>query len=180
MENQEQDSQEQESQEQQRTHILVAVTKSSKKGYPNPSKRSRAALEWILENIVRHNVDRFNLQILHVQYPNASDEEYEDGVNMLEYFEFECHKIGAAYVAWIAQGPDPKIVICNEVERLNADLLVMGTGKLGSIRRFFNRIRGESASAFCLKYAECPVITVSEKATKRHIALQELRQTSSM
>ncbi|XP_044496604.1 universal stress protein A-like protein [Mangifera indica] len=155
--------------DQERTDILVAVNKSSEKGYPNPSKRSKVAFEWILENIVRTNVDRFGLFILHVHQPYPPDAEYEEALEMLDYFDNKCLQIGVAHLSWTAPGDDPKVVICEEAQRIGADLLVLGIRKRASIRRFFNR--GESAAEYCIKHTDCPVITANKKATQRHIAL---------
>ncbi|XP_044466535.1 universal stress protein A-like protein [Mangifera indica] len=159
--------------DQERTSILVTVTKSSEKGYPYPSKCSREAFEWILENIVRTNVGRFDLLFLHVQHPNTPDAEYVAAVDMLDYFDDRCIQIGVAHFSWVARGVDPKVVICDQVKQMNADILVLGNKKRASIQRFFNR--GESVIEYCSKQAECHVITVNVKAeaAQRSIVLQE-------
>ncbi|KAK4722516.1 hypothetical protein R3W88_012749 [Solanum pinnatisectum] len=54
---------------------------------------------------------------------------------------------------------DPKEKICDAVEEMNADLLVMGSRAFGPIKRMFLG----SVSNYCANHAECPVIIV--KAT---------------
>ncbi|XP_049390992.1 universal stress protein PHOS34 [Solanum stenotomum] len=54
---------------------------------------------------------------------------------------------------------DPKEKICDAVEEMNADLLVMGSRAFGPIKRMFLG----SVSNYCTNHAQCPVIIV--KAT---------------
>ncbi|XP_004300460.1 PREDICTED: uncharacterized protein LOC101301587 [Fragaria vesca subsp. vesca] len=51
---------------------------------------------------------------------------------------------------------DPKDVICNTVEKLRADTLVMGSHGYG----FFKRALLGSVSDYCAKHVECPVVIV--------------------
>ncbi|CAM8881134.1 unnamed protein product [Rhodiola kirilowii] len=51
---------------------------------------------------------------------------------------------------------DAKEAICEAVEKLNADLLVMGSRAFGPIKRMFLG----SVSNFCTNHAQCPVIIV--------------------
>ncbi|KAJ0052602.1 hypothetical protein Pint_02748 [Pistacia integerrima] len=55
------------------SYIGVSV-QSIEKGCPYASDSSRAAFDWILENIIRSNVACFNLQFVHVQNPDAQSE----------------------------------------------------------------------------------------------------------
>ncbi|KAK3405849.1 hypothetical protein EUGRSUZ_K02076 [Eucalyptus grandis] len=66
------------------------------------------------------------------------------GIHLLECF-VQCE-------AWIKKG-DPKEVICHEVKRVRPDLLVVGSKELGPFQ-----------SEFCVKHAECPVITIKRPA----------------
>ncbi|RLM79719.1 universal stress protein A-like protein [Panicum miliaceum] len=106
------------------------------------------------------------------------------GLHLLEYFVNQCHQLGfrlqleavASLVydglciyfvsqikceAWIRHG-DPKEVICSEVKRVQPDLLVVGSRGLGPFQRVFVG----TVSEFCVKHAECPVITIKRKATE--------------
>lgn len=51
---------------------------------------------------------------------------------------------------------DPKEKICETVEQLNADLLVMGSRAFGPIKRMFLG----SVSNYCSNHAQCPVMIV--------------------
>jgi nucleotide-binding universal stress UspA family protein len=68
------------------------------------------------------------------------------------YLQIKCE-------AWIKQG-DPKEVICSEVKRVQPDLLVVGSRGLGPFQRVFVG----TVSEFCVKHADCPVITIKRKA----------------
>ena len=61
--------------------------------------------------------------------------------------------------AWIKHG-DPKEVICHEVKRVHPDFLVVGSRGLGPFQKVFVG----TVSEFCVKHAECPVITIKRKA----------------
>ncbi|KAK6940235.1 UspA [Dillenia turbinata] len=51
---------------------------------------------------------------------------------------------------------NPKEKICEEVENLHADLLVMGSRAFGPIKRMFLG----SVSNYCANHAQCPVIII--------------------
>ncbi|XXG86537.1 hypothetical protein AAC387_Pa11g1409 [Persea americana] len=51
---------------------------------------------------------------------------------------------------------DPKEVICDVTEKLQADLLVMGCRDFGAIKRMFLG----SVSNFCVNHVQCPVMVV--------------------
>uniref|UniRef100_A0A7N0TQK9 UspA domain-containing protein n=1 Tax=Kalanchoe fedtschenkoi TaxID=63787 RepID=A0A7N0TQK9_KALFE len=55
---------------------------------------------------------------------------------------------------------DAKEAICEAVEKLNADLLVMGSRAFGPIKRMFLG----SVSNYCTNHAQCPVIIVKGNA----------------
>ncbi|XP_031258411.1 universal stress protein A-like protein [Pistacia vera] len=155
--------------ENQKTRILVAVklTQSSGEGYPYASESSKAVFEWILQNIVRTNVTRFDLQFLNVHSPDSPYAKDYQADKMMEYFGCRCQMISVGSSSEIRLGHDPKIEICNEVKRVNPDLLVMGTTpKLGYFQRVFRRnVSGSiSINEYCLKHAECPVVIVKTRA----------------
>ncbi|XP_030936992.1 universal stress protein PHOS34 [Quercus robur] len=56
---------------------------------------------------------------------------------------------------------DPKEKICEVVENLPADLLVMGSRALGPIKRMFLG----SVSNYCTCHAQCPIIIIKGKET---------------
>ncbi|XWS25366.1 hypothetical protein CRYUN_Cryun27aG0062800 [Craigia yunnanensis] len=56
---------------------------------------------------------------------------------------------------------DPKEKICEVVENLHADLLVMGSRSFGPIKRMFLG----SVSNYCTNHAQCPVMIVKSKDT---------------
>ncbi|XP_044465173.1 universal stress protein A-like protein [Mangifera indica] len=160
------------------TRIMVAVSESTIKGYPHASISSRGAFDWTIEKIVRSNTSGFKLLIIHVQVPDedgfddtnriyASPEDFRNmrhgdkvrGICLLEYFVNKCHEIGIACEAWIKKG-DPKEVVCREVQRTHPDLLVVGSRGLGPFQRVFVG----TVSEFCMKHAECPVVTIKRRA----------------
>ncbi|CAA3001147.1 universal stress A [Olea europaea subsp. europaea] len=162
------------------TRVMVAVNESTIKGYPHPSISSRGAFEWTLKKIVRSNTSGFKLLFLHVQVPDedgfddmdsifASPEDFASmkhrnkirGLHLLEYFVKHCHDIGVACEAWIKKG-DPKEVICHEVNCVRPDFLVVGNRGLGPFQRVFVG----TVSEFCVKHAECPVITIKRSASE--------------
>ncbi|KAJ4873293.1 Adenine nucleotide alpha hydrolases-like superfamily protein [Raphanus sativus] len=54
---------------------------------------------------------------------------------------------------------DPKDKICETVENLNADLLVLGSRAYGPIKRMFLG----SVSNYCTNHAQCPVVIIKPK-----------------
>ncbi|XP_061350069.1 universal stress protein PHOS34 isoform X2 [Gastrolobium bilobum] len=54
---------------------------------------------------------------------------------------------------------DPKEKICEAVQDLHADVLVMGSRAFGPIKRMFLG----SVSNYCAHHAQCPVIIIKEK-----------------
>ncbi|XP_010550138.1 PREDICTED: universal stress protein A-like protein [Tarenaya hassleriana] len=160
------------------TRVMVAVNASTIKGYPHPSISSRGAFEWTLQKIVRSNTSGFKFLLMHVQVPDedgfddmdsiyASPEDFRNlreqdrarGLSLLEFFVKKCHEIGVSCEAWIKKG-DPKEVICHEVKRVQPDFLVVGSRGLGPFQKVFVG----TVSEFCVKHAECPVITIKRSA----------------
>ncbi|WOK95471.1 universal stress protein A-like protein [Canna indica] len=160
------------------TQIMIGVNQSSLRGYPHPSISSRTAFEWTVQKIVRSNAAGFKFLFLHVQIPDedgfddmdsifASPDDFKRmnqkekirGLDLLQYFVECAHQFGIQCEAWIKKG-DPKEVICQEVKRLQPDMLVVGSRGLGPFQRVFVG----TVSEFCAKHAECPVITIKRKA----------------
>ncbi|GAB2278093.1 hypothetical protein Dimus_012790 [Dionaea muscipula] len=159
------------------TRVMIGVNESSLRGYPHASISSRRAFEWTLQKIVRDNTPGFKLLLLHVQVPdqdgfndtdsiyaspkdfkNMSNREKKRGLHLLEYFVQQCYEIGVGCEAWIRNG-DPKEVICHEVQHIQPDFLVVGCRGLGPFQRVFVG----TVSEFCVKHAECPVITIKRR-----------------
>ncbi|KAF4381563.1 hypothetical protein F8388_021191 [Cannabis sativa] len=92
-------------------------------------------------------------------FKNLNNRNKAKGLHLLEYFVDKCHEIGIACEAWVKRG-DAKEVICHEVKRTQPDLLVVGSRGLGPFQRVFVG----TVSEFCVKHAECPVITIKRKA----------------
>ncbi|XP_075651758.1 universal stress protein A-like protein isoform X2 [Castanea sativa] len=110
-------------------------------------------------------------------FKSLTDRDRAKGLHLLAYFVTRCHEIGVQmYIcfeflsltegnlevsceAWIKRG-DPKEVICHEVKRVQPDLLVVGSRGLGPFQRVFVG----TVSEFCVKHAECPVITIKRSA----------------
>ncbi|KAI3744347.1 hypothetical protein L1987_57426 [Smallanthus sonchifolius] len=53
---------------------------------------------------------------------------------------------------------DPKVAICNAVEKLNIQLLVVGSHGRGAVTRTFLG----SVSNYCVNHAKCPVLVVKK------------------
>ncbi|KAK9691555.1 hypothetical protein RND81_09G204100 [Saponaria officinalis] len=160
------------------TRVMIGVNESSIKGYPHPSISSDRAFQWTLQKIVRDNLSGFKLLFLHVQVPDedgfddmdsiyASPDDFKSmknrekkrGLHLLEHFVHRCHEIGIDCEAWVRKG-DPQEAICHEVKRVRPDLLVVGCRGLGPFQRVFVG----TVSEFCVKHAECPVITIKRHA----------------
>ncbi|KAF5457258.1 hypothetical protein F2P56_021372 [Juglans regia] len=160
------------------TRIMLGVNVSTLKGYPYASISCTRAFEWTLQKIVRSKTSAFKLLFLYVHVPDedsfddmdsiyASPEDFKSmmsrdrvmGLHLLQYFVTRCHEIRVSCVAWIKTG-DPKKVICHEVKRVRPDFLVLGNRGLGLFQRIFIR----TVSDFCVKHAECPVITIKRRA----------------
>lgn len=161
------------------TRILLPVSQSSIKGYPNPSISSMTAFRWLVDKLI-HPASRpkFKLLILHVQVPDedafddmdslyATKEDFNSlkrgdkarAVHLLEHFVHVCNDIELPCKAWIKKGAI-KEVICKEVSRVHPDLLVMGSRGLNTIHKLFVG----TVSEYCTKHADCPVLVIRRKA----------------
>ncbi|KAL7094840.1 hypothetical protein ACP275_11G129700 [Erythranthe tilingii] len=160
------------------TRIMLAVNESTIKGYPNASISCRGAFEWTLKKIIRSNTSDFKLLFIHVQVPDedgfddmdskfASPDDFKKmkhrdkirGLHLLEYFVNQCHEIGVACEAWVKKG-DAKEIICLEAKRVQPDFLVLGSRGLGPFQKVFVG----TVSEFCVKHADCPVISIKRNA----------------
>ncbi|GMP58894.1 hypothetical protein CsSME_00022396 [Camellia sinensis var. sinensis] len=62
----------------------------------------------------------------------------------------------------IAEVGDPKVAICNAVEKYNINLLILGDHELGLIQR----VLVGSVSSYCVQNAKCPVLVVKKPQIK--------------
>ncbi|KAK8483436.1 hypothetical protein V6N13_044318 [Hibiscus sabdariffa] len=158
------------------TRIMLAMEESTITGYPHASISSGGAFEWTIQKFVRSNVSSFELLILHVPHAYCSEDidkiytspecfqsmkfrDWERGLHLLEYFVTRCNQIGVACQAWIKLG-DPKTVICREANRIQPDLLVLGSRALSPAYLTIDI----SVSEYCLKHAKCPVIDLTPES----------------
>ncbi|OVA01794.1 Universal stress protein A [Macleaya cordata] len=161
--------------------VLIAV---------DGSEESMNALKWALDNLkLRNNSskpEQGHFLILHVQSPpniitglNPGSIPF-GGPDNLEVPAFakaiEAHqrRITEAIMSHALQicsekkvnvktqvvVGDPKEVICEMIDNLHVDLLVMGCRPFGPIKRMFLG----SVSNYCTNHAECPVVIVKDSS----------------
>ncbi|CAM6084575.1 unnamed protein product [Calypogeia fissa] len=166
------------SSEQEQTRVLIGVSQSTTKGYPHPSKSSLHALEWVLEKLIhKQSKSLFKLEIVHVKVPDEDGVDEVDSIyatsadfseakrkdikkcfHLLEVFVKKCKEAEVPVEAWVKVG-DPKDVICSEVLRVKADMLILGSRGLGTLQRAFVG----SVSLHCAKKVLCPVMMIKRK-----------------
>ncbi|KAK1644011.1 hypothetical protein QYE76_061816 [Lolium multiflorum] len=155
------------------TKVVVAV---------DASEESLHALSWALDHVVRHHPGA-SLVVVHAQHP-ADHFVYPVAAHGLAYIpptamesmkktqEENTRKVVAralevcaqkqvAAKAAVVEG-EPKEAICQAVEEMHADLLVLGSRGLGMIKR---ALLG-SVSDYLAHHASCPVLIV--KPPKAH------------
>ncbi|XP_042509155.1 universal stress protein A-like protein [Macadamia integrifolia] len=140
------------------------------------SEYSHYALEWALTKL-RDSISTSSLIIFtaeprsEINYISAaaygaappelimSVQNYKDklAVALLEKAKEICAAHGVT-AETIAQIGDPKEVICEAVEKLNIDLLIVGSHGRGFIQRAFLG----SVSSYCGNHAKCPVLIVKK------------------
>lgn len=149
------------------------------------SDESMKALKWALENVtVRSSADSGSFVILHVQSPPSialgiNPGSIPFGGPSLEVPAFaaavEAHqkRITEAIIKHALEIAsqknvnvkthvvigDPKEKICEVVDEMQADLLVMGNRAFGPIKRMFLG----SVSKYCSNHASCPVVVVKNQ-----------------
>ncbi|GMH00243.1 hypothetical protein Nepgr_002082 [Nepenthes gracilis] len=150
------------------------------------SEESMNALRWAIENVKLRSPtsdapDGGSLVILHVQSPpsiavginpgsipfggpsvevpafTAAIEAHQGRITeaILNHSMRICAEKNISAKTNVVVG-DPKDKICEVVENLHADLLVMGNRAFGPIKRFFLG----SVSKYCSNHASCPVVIV--------------------
>ncbi|KAF3785509.1 Universal stress A-like protein [Nymphaea thermarum] len=153
--------------------VLVAV---------DHSEGSFLALRWALDHLFAdENQDFGSLILLHAQLPFKhkahpagtavdetqtvvesvrKDQEHIAG-KLLERAASECNQKHVRAELRTAEG-EPKEVICEVAEQLHADLVVVGSRGLGTIKRAFLG----SVSDYVAHHAKCPVLIVKPPKRK--------------
>ncbi|CAN0898879.1 Universal stress protein A-like protein [Linum grandiflorum] len=161
------------------TRIVIAINESTmqrpqRNAWRTPASISSiGAFQWTLQKIVRSNVDDFSITFLSVlpsheqdtsdvQQPTA--EEVDEVKNkLLTQFARRCYLIETkskiACDVLVGKG-DPKQVICREANRLQPDLLVVGSRGLDVNQRMLV----PSVSHYVLTNAQCPVAVIKRRA----------------
>ncbi|KAJ4957234.1 hypothetical protein NE237_014017 [Protea cynaroides] len=146
--------------------IVVAVDEGEESLY---------ALSWCLQNVVSQN-SKDTLILVYAKPPStvypamdgtgylfsadiiASMEKYRRDVAacVMENAIRLCKDLPNIKVEKKVENGDPREVICDTVEKLAADLLVMGTHGYGLIKRAFLG----SVSNYCAQNVNCPILIV--------------------
>ncbi|URE35694.1 Universal stress protein [Musa troglodytarum] len=92
-------------------------------------------------------------------FQSMNQKEKIRGIHLLQYFVEHSHQLGIQCEAWIRKG-DPKEVICQEVKKVQPDMLVVGSRGLGPFQRVFVG----TVSEYLVKHVDCPVVTIKRKA----------------
>lgn len=146
-------------------NVLVAI---------DASDESFNALQWALDNILTHDapvvgqenkakvisivyvMDRSHrLNIFGAHAETAKQQEEQDAARILSRAYEICKEKSVNAKTLILEG-DPKEKICQGVEEMNIDLLIIGSRGLGQIKR---ALLG-SVSDYCIRHASCPVLVV--------------------
>ncbi|THU71907.1 hypothetical protein C4D60_Mb04t06470 [Musa balbisiana] len=147
--------------------VMVAIDESESSHY---------ALEWVLSNL-RSSLSSSSLVVFTVQpYPEISylnaasfgpppmeliqtvqQHQKELSLSLLEKAKEICIQHGVV-AETISEVGDPKEAICEAVEKLKIDLLIVGSHGKGAIQRVFLG----SVSNYCVHNAKCPVLVVKK------------------
>ncbi|VAI21982.1 unnamed protein product [Triticum turgidum subsp. durum] len=145
------------------------------------SEESLHALSWALDNVVRlhpgasvavvhaqHSVDHFVAEAgLAYAPPTALDSmrraQEENSRRAVARALDVCRQKQASATAAVVEG-DPKEAICEAVEEMRADLLVLGSRGLGMVKR---ALLG-SVSDYLAHHACCPVLIVKPPNKAHH------------
>ncbi|GAU43481.1 hypothetical protein TSUD_244030 [Trifolium subterraneum] len=142
------------------------------------SEESMNALRWALENLklrspTPDSTNAGSFIIFHVQSPPsiatginpvpafaAAIEAHQKRItdSILDHALGICSQFNTKVSTHVVIG-DPKEKICETVQDLHADVLVMGSRAFGPIKRMFLG----SVSNYCAHHAQCPVIIIKGK-----------------
>ncbi|XP_068638921.1 universal stress protein A-like protein isoform X2 [Aristolochia californica] len=147
--------------------VMVAVDESDCSHY---------ALEWMLNNLRECCSPSSPLILFNVQsivdlgllaaashggaqlIQSVSEQQKKFSMALLEKAKAMCDKEGVA-ANMISEVGDPKDAICGAVERLNVNLLILGSRGRGLLKRTFLG----SVSNYCVHNAPCSVLVVKKK-----------------
>ncbi|XP_068661026.1 universal stress protein PHOS32 [Aristolochia californica] len=149
--------------------ILVAV---------DEGEESMHALTWCLKNVVSEGSGKDNLILLYVRPPRVVYGAYDgtgylfssDIVATMEKYSIDvagaviekakraCKDLKNVKVDTRIEYGDPREMICNVVEKLGVDILVMGSRGYGLLKRTFLG----SVSNHCAQNVKCPVLIVKK------------------
>ncbi|XP_075101253.1 uncharacterized protein LOC107760414 isoform X2 [Nicotiana tabacum] len=148
--------------------VLVAI---------DNSEESFNALKWILDYLLRqpyHTTEEvkepcIKLSLVHVMEPfpqyaypvieSATRAQAQEAARILARASEMCKDKMIKAETLILEG-DPKNILCEATEKMNIDLLAVGSRGLGQIKRAFLG----SVSDYCAHHAKCPLLIV--KPTK--------------
>ncbi|KAK3018736.1 hypothetical protein RJ639_003030 [Escallonia herrerae] len=152
-----------------KSKVMVAI---------DESECSHYALKWALENlgdsIAKSELVIFNAQSLAdysyitaasygVTPPeliqNLQENQKKAALALLDRAKNICSKLGVVAETLTEVG-DPKETICQAVEKLDIQLLVLGSHGRGALKRAFLG----SVSNYCVHNAKCPVLVVRKPA----------------
>ncbi|GJS44504.1 universal stress protein A-like protein [Tanacetum coccineum] len=85
------------------------------------------------------------------------ESENKAALDLLKKAKTTCTEYGIT-AEGIAEIGDPKVAICNAVEKLNVQLLIVGSHGRGALTRAFIG----SVSNYCVNHAKCPVLVVKK------------------
>ncbi|KAJ4972746.1 hypothetical protein NE237_005920 [Protea cynaroides] len=147
--------------------VMVAIEESDCSHY---------ALKWVLENL-RDSLSGSSLVVFTVQttasfrhvyaasfgtarpemLQSVEENKRKFSLVLLETAKEICARQGVI-AETIAEVGDPKVAICNAVEKLNIDMLILGTHGWGTFKRTFLG----SVSNYCVQNAKCPVLVIKK------------------
>ncbi|MCL7031524.1 hypothetical protein MKW94_009962 [Papaver nudicaule] len=153
----------------QERKIVVAVDEGDESIY---------ALTWAIKNVVSQNSSNDTIILLYAKPPRAvystldgtgnlfssdvvmSMEKYSKEVAdcVIEKAKRVCKDLQNVKVESMIENGDARDVICDTVEKIGADMLVMGTHGYGMIKRAFLG----SVSTHCAQNVKCPVLIVKK------------------
>lgn len=153
-------------QKQKQRRAVVAV---------DESEESMHALSWALQHLLFHDSKEDHVILLHAQSPprvyaavdgtayvfssdimeSLEKQQRENTETILEKARAICREKNICFETKVETG-DARDVICEQVEKLQADFLVIGSHGYGTIKRTFLG----SVSDYCVRHAKCPVVIV--------------------
>ncbi|XP_026457998.1 universal stress protein A-like protein [Papaver somniferum] len=153
----------------QERKIVVAI---------DEGKESIYALTWAIKNVVSQNSSNDTIILLYAKpqravystldgpgnlfssYVIMSMEKYSKEVAdcVIEKAKRVCKGLQNVKVETMIENGDAREVICDAVEKIGADVLVMGTHGYGMIKRAFLG----SVSTHCAQNVKCPVLIVKK------------------